>query len=550
MLVGMEAKLAQLTALQETTRAMVSTLELDELLDLIIRQAANLLHAEGGILNLVDWERREDKVYACTGSFSGVLGWRSPLDGSLSGWVTLHNQPLVSNQIQDDPRVDPQAVSFIPQLHNAAVAPLTIKDRITGSLVLVNKRGGQAAFEIADLDLLVSFAHQASSAIENARLYAAEKRRAEQFRAIAEVSRRLTAIFDEREVFQQLVSIIQQVFGYDCVFISFVEGDELVTAALAGSCSSLYPPERDRLGKGAWGRAASLGEACLSTFDPGDPGTEHTYLCVPLIHNEITTGVLSVASPRSNAFDESDQVLLQMLAHQVAVVVENLRYHEHAQQLAVMEERSRLARELHDAVTQTIFSTSMLADALPEAWEKDPQEGRVLVQQIRALSRSALAEMRTLLLELRPAALAETPLEDLLRQLGDAASRRAGIPVHVTTEGQGMLPTDVHITLFRIAQEALNNAVKHAGANQITLRLRISCVEDLEPNQTPGLCALLIVRDDGCGFDLEQVLPVHLGLGIMQERAHHIGGSLSIESHPGEGTQISVLWDGRGDERL
>jgi nitrate/nitrite-specific signal transduction histidine kinase len=533
----MDEKLAQLTALQETTRAMVSTLELDELLNLIIQQAANLLRAEGGILNLVDWERREDEVYACTGSFSGVLGWRSPLDGSLSGWVTLHNQPVISNQIREDPRIDPQAGSFMPQLLNAAVAPLTIKERVTGSLVLVNKRGGQAGFEQADLDLLVSFAHQAASAIENARLYAAERRRAEQFRAIAEVSRRLALIYKQEQVYQQVVSIIQQVFGYECVAISLMEGDELVTVARAGDCPGAYPPDRIKLGQSAWSRAARRGDAYLSTPTPGEPAC----LFVPLKYQEAVTGVLSTASSRLNAFDESDRALLQTLAHQAAVLVENLRYHERAQHLAVMEERSRLARELHDAVTQTIFSTSMLAEALPDAWEEDPQQGRLLIQQVRSLSRAALAEMRTLLLELRPAALVETPLEDLLRQLGEAASGREGIPVHVVVEGQGALPAEVHIALFRIAQEAVNNVVKHAGASQVTLRLLISSAEGEQPG---GLSALLIVRDDGCGFEPAQVSPEHLGLGIMQERADAIGASLNVESHSGEGTQVTLLWEG------
>jgi signal transduction histidine kinase len=174
----------------------------------------------------------------------------------------------------------------------------------------------------------------------------------------------------------------------------------------------------------------------------------------------------------------------------------------------------------------------------------------VLIQQLRSLSRSALAEMRTLLLELRPAALAETPLEDLLRQLGEAASGREGIPVLVKVEGQGPLPVDVHIALFRIAQEALNNVVKHAGASQVTLHLRSSCGETDERDQTACLTTLLIIRDDGCGFEPAFISAEHLGLGIMQERASAIGASLSIESHPGEGTQVTVLWEGRGDASL
>jgi signal transduction histidine kinase len=176
-------------------------------------------------------------------------------------------------------------------------------------------------------------------------------------------------------------------------------------------------------------------------------------------------------------------------------------------------------------------------------WENDPQEGRRLIQQLRSLSRGALAEMRTLLLELRPAALAETHLEDLLRQLGEAASGREGIPVTVTVEGQGDLPTDVHIALYRITQEALNNVVKHARASHVSVRLCYSCTEGDEAEMSPGLSVLLIIRDDGCGFDPANIPHDHFGLGIMQERAQSISASFTLESHPEEGTQVTVLWE-------
>jgi signal transduction histidine kinase len=239
--------------------------------------------------------------------------------------------------------------------------------------------------------------------------------------------------------------------------------------------------------------------------------------------------------------------LLQSLANQAAVALENARLYEQAQQLAVVEERNRLARDLHDAVTQTLFSASLIAEALPTLWEQDQVEGRELLQELRQLSRGALAEMRTLLLELRPTALVEANLGDLLHQLGEAVAGRTGIPVAIDVQGRCELPTEVHVALYRIAQEALNNVVKHAVARQVTVSLAYTPAP-VGSNQTVARGAGLRVTDDGRGFDPAQVAPDHLGLGIIRERAQAIGATLEIESAPGQGTRIAVSWQRASDD--
>ncbi len=137
---------------------------------------------------------------------------------------------------------------------------------------------------------------------------------------------------------------------------------------------------------------------------------------------------------------------------------------------AVAAERSRLARELHDAVTQTLFSASLIAEVLPRLWAKDPERGQQQLEEVRLLTRGALAEMRSLLLELRPEALAKAKMDDLLRQLGRAMTGRTGVPVSVSADVQCPLPAEVQVALYRIAQEALNNAAKHAEASQVDVR--------------------------------------------------------------------------------
>lgn len=384
----MHKRLAQVAALQETSKAILSTLDLNTLLNLIIQHAATLLTAEGGILNLVNWEQHIDEVFACYGIASENLGEKCSLDQSFSGWVTLHNQPEISNRIMKDPRAyAPAKINpIIKRITNAACAPLVIKDQVIGTLVVVDKLGGTADFDQDDLDFLVGFANQAAIAIDNAQLY------------------------------------------------------------------------------------------------------------------------------------------------------------QKAQHLAVMEERSRLARELHDAVTQTLFSASLIAEAVPSAWENDQKQGRELLQELRSLSRGALAEMRTLLLELRPASLLETQLEELLRQLGEAASGREGFPVNVIVEGKGSLPSDVHVALYRIAQEAVNNVVKHARASHVNIKLRYINSDPTNEKQPNNQRIRLSIQDDGRGFDVTQTPPHRLGLVIMQERAQAMGARLTIRSRPGKGTQVNVSW--------
>lgn len=200
-------------------------------------------------------------------------------------------------------------------------------------------------------------------------------------------------------------------------------------------------------------------------------------------------------------------------------------------QAAVADERGRIASDLHDSVTQTLFSTAAIADALPEVWDRYPEEARRGLEQLRQSTKGALAEMRTLLVELRPSALQDKGLGDLVSQLVEATAARTRIPLVVDVACDRELPEDAKIAFYRIAQEALNNVIKHARATSI--RLALDC--DSEK-------VVLEVRDDGRGFQPDDTPPGRLGLGIMRERASSIGAEMSIETRPDEGTTIRVVW--------
>jgi two-component system nitrate/nitrite sensor histidine kinase NarX len=259
-------------------------------------------------------------------------------------------------------------------------------------------------------------------------------------------------------------------------------------------------------------------------------------LAVPiLVQNQVYGGMLLYyGQPRS--FSNDDLELAALFGEQAALAVENARLRDQVERSAARAERGRLARELHDAVTQTLFSASLIAQALPRLWEQHPEEGRRALEELRQLTRGAAAEMRTLLLELRPAALMDKPLGELLRHLTEAMSSRTRVPIALTVEGDSLLPPKQQIALYRISQEALNNVAKHARASQVAVDLR--CL--------PGEVDLS-VRDDGLGFDPDGVESGHFGLDIMQERAQGIGATLDVKSKAGYGTEIAVAWQRSGE---
>jgi PAS domain S-box-containing protein len=215
---------------------------------------------------------------------------------------------------------------------------------------------------------------------------------------------------------------------------------------------------------------------------------------------------------------------------------------EQAKQLAAIEERNRLARDLHDSVTQILFSASLVAEVLPQKWQRDPNEGRRSLNELLLLTRGALAEMRTLLLELRPEAITRIPLGELIAQLTEAVTSRGYLPFELYIEKVPPVPDDVQIAFYRVAQEALNNAVKHANAKRVSVNLNFSQVQDPGSKSNGRRQVKLSIQDDGVGFNTGALREEKMGLGIMRERAKNIGAALEIASQRGEGTRVTLNW--------
>lgn len=257
---------------------------------------------------------------------------------------------------------------------------------------------------------------------------------------------------------------------------------------------------------------------------------------------DIQAGNLSTSIPVSyhdeigfltQSFNDMAAVQRDLVLHLEERVAERTaEVASYAAENARLEERNHLSRELHDAVSQTLFSASLMADTLPLIWQQNPQQGQQVLAELRQLNQNALAEMRILLLELRPSALIDKPLGELLRQLSTSVEARTLLSVRLDIEHDCVLPPAVQTTFYRIAQESLNNISKHAKASLVSLYFEGITAQ-----------AILTISDNGCGFHPQQVQAGHLGLDIMRERVAAIGASLEIETQAQHGTTITLIWN-------
>lgn len=535
----------QATLLAEMARLTSGTLDLDEVLRLTAEYAVDTFKVDHCLICLCD-EQSDTLWCAIEKGFppqvAAVVKDAALRLSSRTYQVVLDE--LRSLSIEDlpaDPHIDPTDAALM-KLQSILVVPIEVGGRRLGVMQLGTQRPKQRHFTADEEELALAMANQAALAIESARLFKAEQRRAEQFRVINEVGRHVTSILVSDELLIQIARLIQEAFRYYQVSIGLIEDDELVSKAGSGPLWGVYQFLRFKVGQeGIGGWVAQNGEPLLVPDVSQEPryylvpqaGEIRSELCVPLKTKEAIIGVLDVQSDQLAAFDESDLTVLQSLANQAAIAIENARLYEQAQQAAVLEERQRLARDLHDSVTQALYGVTLYAKAAAGQLALGKMD--TVTDHLRELqdtAQEALAEMRLLIHELRPPILEEEGLVVALQARLQAVEGRAGLKTTFKAEGMDRLPPEFEEGLYRIAQEALNNALKHAHAGQIAVYL----------HQVPDeqIVALEIV-DDGIGFD-PAIASKQGGLGLpaMAERAAELGGQVTIKSEPGKGTSVRV----------
>ena len=286
------------------------------------------------------------------------------------------------------------------------------------------------------------------------------------------------------------------------------------------------------------GKPLAIADTTTSPLWIGFPGLDwvNSNVIAPIRSNSTILGFLSLDSATPGFFTQAHAERLQSFADQAAIAIQNARLLDRAKRTAVIAERNRLASELHDTISQTLWSVSLITQRLPAIWEMDQEAGRRSLTTLHELAQNALEEMRSLLLELRPSSLTEAKLGDLFRQVAGIITNRTGLNISVQIAEQEPVPPEVHFALYRIVQEALNNVVLHASASHIEVYYK-SHANHVD----------LTIQDNGLGFDPADIGVGHLGLSIMQDRVQNIGGTLEITSHKGEGTLLKVTWTAPSD---
>lgn len=379
------------------------------------------------------------------------------------------------------------------------------------------------------------------------------RRRVDELQALNQIAHAGSVWSDLRSGLTGVGLVLRDLFAAQALDIWLYEGDDVVQL-FSSSAEALgtFPAPPGRPGSALTSRLRDQQASVLLRRDdlalPADDplAAEDTLprpaLMVPLQARGEPLGLLRVQAARPDQlYTPDDLALAQTIAGTLATAIENSRLIAQAQLSAAEGERRRLARELHDSVSQALFAANRAAEVLPQLWELDPEEGQAGLRELRRLTGGALAEMRTLLLELRPRALIEAPLHESLSQLAQVIATKNGVLVDPDLGRLPLLPPDVQLALYRIAQEALNNVSKHAQARYVTLQL----VAAPPPKGAAWQGTITLrVYDDGQGFDLDCPPNGRLGLASMRERAAEIGAEFALWSRPGQGTQLTVRWTG------
>lgn len=532
-----------------------SELELRPLLTSIITRACGLLEADDGAIGLYVPRRHTVQIEAIHQLPLTELGLEFEPGEGLIGKVLATGRPVIVDRYGELDRIS------LPDLGEQAVIGVPIAGP-GGGLLGVFGIGARPPrkFGPADLDILRLFARHAAIAIQNALRYEREKRRTERMTVIAHIARIITAGLEANELVATAAQVIHEHLGYPNVVIPLLYRDTedyLLFDGHAGSYGDILDrPHKMPITKGISGAAVSTRTAQIVNdvrkdpryVPPPIPINVRTELAMPILLGDEVFGCINIEG--LNPFDEDDVASIQIVADHLAVAIKNASLSREARKAAVMRERQRLARDLHDAVSQALSSISLMSQSIVPAWRRDPAEGERRARRIEELARLAFAEMRALLRELRPDSTVDLGLQ-AVENAGVADVKKMGLAAALQRFAFILAPQTPSIRLdfgaylpqsptleerlYLICREALSNAIRHSAADRLEVSAAVS--EDI---------LTLSVQDNGRGFDVARAEVTAdspeqgIGLQTMSERAAALGGVCEVQSQPGRGTTVCI----------
>lgn len=534
----------ELEALAEITASLRTAQTRNELTSLMVEEAVTALNANAGAVALV--ENNQLVFPSAVMEFSVLTGKTLPQNNSAL-WQVIHSGEMIQILTPEARQKHPPGL-LEEYLHGAlpfrVITPLKIEQKTIGVLLLGHDQPQE--YDEMRLRLLTAIADMAGSALH--RMGAVEKLqrlvldRTHDLDSIYRITSAASEANNLQQGLQNALELALEAIHSPSgnIFLLSEDGNSIHLAADVG-----FPPDvhekllEIKLEDSAQGVVIANNEPFILqdilsekySLWGNHPYQKICYTGMPMRVHDRVVGVISALKTDGQPLELEEMTLFSFIADHLGLLIENMRLNQQAETAAVLEERARLARDLHDSVTQSLYSATLFA----EGGRSLLQQNRIsevdhYLVQLQQITRQALKEMRLLVFELRSSALAGTGLADALRLRLEAVEERSGVQTHFKTNNLPNLPPRLEENIYRIAIEALNNILKHASASQVQVHL--TCIDNVLE---------LVIGDDGNGFDAQIGKPsAGMGLISMRERARQIGGDLKIKSKPGTGTVITL----------
>ncbi|MBI2887646.1 MAG: GAF domain-containing protein [Chloroflexi bacterium] len=535
-----------LHTLNQVSAATAEYTVLQQLMEGALDNVLRTMQVECGVICVLDAEN-EELASACHRGFSDALAQRLKraklADDPVGATVVRTGKPVVMERLFEDPRVSEQAKK--EGIQSALSVPLRAQGEVTGVLAIATSK--QRSFPSADVEILTNLGSQLGMALRNSALYERAQRSNQELATLLAVGEASTASLELDALLTHALDTVLKLTGVEAAEVWLIAGPEVVMQLHRGADFKAFAERtRFRLGEGFPGAVAQTGQP-LSTHRLSEEtlflrqevkqAGFQTFCAWPLVRQGKVLGVLAVAARAAEALSRpSEQRVLADVAKQLAMAIENAQLYRQVQDAAVVEERERIAREMHDGLAQVLGYMNTQVLTLKKLLTDD-SNGRVLEQltQMQQVVQQLYADVREGILGLRSSPRDTKGLSSAVAEYIARFESMAGfrITLEYPPELEPLQLKHAHeIQLMRVVQEALSNTRKHANARRAAIKI-----------DKAGRDLLVTIADDGVGFDPSQV-PARgwprFGLQTMRERVEAIGGKLAISSAPGQGTRVEV----------